>query len=151
MKFIKVLYFSYSSAGVSLIAHTLLFFQFFAWEGQWIKRVQDMREKELKWLVKGSSSLPTYHPALRYIKLIFVSLLLFFALAIFLERINSVLFGLLWTCAPVLVSIVSFLSYTLAGNALTVSKAFTAIALFNMLSTYFNLHVCTYRVCCSNC
>lgn len=42
----------------------------------------------------------------------------------------------MWTCAPVFVSGISFLTYTLAGNTLTVSQAFTAIALFGMLSEF---------------
>jgi len=48
-------------------------------------------------------------------------------------RLNSVLFQLLWSCAPVLVSITSFLVFVLQANKLTVSIAFTAIALFNMV------------------
>jgi len=48
-------------------------------------------------------------------------------------RLNSVLFQLLWSCAPVLVSITSFLVFVLQGNELTVSIAFT-VQLFT--STY---------------
>lgn len=48
---------------------------------------------------------------------------------------NSILFDLSGASAPVLVSVVSFLAYVLAGNTLTVSTAFTAIALFSMLSS----------------
>jgi hypothetical protein len=40
-------------------------------------------------------------------------------------RLNSVLFQLLWSCAPVLVSITSFLVFVWQGNELTVSIAFT--------------------------
>jgi hypothetical protein len=40
-------------------------------------------------------------------------------------RLNSVLFQLLWSCAPVLVSISSFLAFVLQGNKLTVGIAFT--------------------------
>ncbi|KDQ16443.1 hypothetical protein BOTBODRAFT_186497 [Botryobasidium botryosum FD-172 SS1] len=83
------------------------FIKFFAWEERWIKRVEDMRKTELRWLVK--------------------------------DRTNSVMFGLLWTCAPLFVSIVSFLTYILLGNTLSVSKAFTAIALFNMLKMPLNV------------
>ena len=39
--------------------------------------------------------------------------------------LNSVLFQVLWTCAPVLVSISSFLVFVLQGNELTVGIAFT--------------------------
>lgn len=54
-------------------------------------------------------------------------------------RINSVMFYLLWMCAPVLVSIFSFFVFTALGNELTVSVAFTSIALFNMVRTPLNV------------
>ncbi len=41
------------------------------------------------------------------------------------SRLNSIMFQLLWSCAPVLVSIVSFLVFVLQGNELTASIAFT--------------------------
>ena len=41
------------------------------------------------------------------------------------SRLNSITFQLLWSCAPVLVSITSFLVFVLQGNELTVSIAFT--------------------------
>lgn len=40
-------------------------------------------------------------------------------------RLNSVLFQLLWSCAPVLVSICSFLVFVVQGNELTIGIAFT--------------------------
>lgn len=42
-----------------------------------------------------------------------------------LARVNSVMFYLLWTCAPILVSIISFFVYVMQGKELTVSIAFT--------------------------
>ncbi|KAF8345519.1 multidrug resistance-associated ABC transporter [Amanita rubescens] len=54
-------------------------------------------------------------------------------------RINSVLFYLLWTSVPVLVSILSFFAFVAQGNELTVSVAFTAIALFNMVRAPLNV------------
>ncbi|EAU87480.2 ATP-binding cassette transporter [Coprinopsis cinerea okayama7 len=54
-------------------------------------------------------------------------------------RVNSVMFYLLWTLAPILVSIISFMTYVLRGNELTVSVAFTSIALFNMIRTPLNV------------
>ncbi|KAI0308316.1 hypothetical protein B0F90DRAFT_1681863 [Multifurca ochricompacta] len=54
-------------------------------------------------------------------------------------RLNSVMFQLLWSCAPVLVSITSFLVFVLQGNELTVGTAFTAIALFNMVRRPLNI------------
>lgn len=40
-------------------------------------------------------------------------------------RVNSVMFYLLWTCAPILVSIISFTVYVLRGNELDIPTAFT--------------------------
>ncbi|KAF8890917.1 multidrug resistance-associated ABC transporter [Infundibulicybe gibba] len=54
-------------------------------------------------------------------------------------RINSVMFYLLWTCAPILVSIISFFAYVMQGKELTVSVAFTSIALFNMIRAPLNV------------
>ncbi|KAF8502967.1 multidrug resistance-associated ABC transporter [Gautieria morchelliformis] len=48
-------------------------------------------------------------------------------------RINQIMFSALWTTAPILVSVLSFLTFILTGHELTISVAFTAIALFNML------------------
>ncbi|KAF9255339.1 multidrug resistance-associated ABC transporter [Marasmius fiardii PR-910] len=48
-------------------------------------------------------------------------------------RINSILYSILWMTAPILISVVSFALYVLQGNELTVSTAFTAIALFGMI------------------
>ncbi|KAF9459383.1 multidrug resistance-associated ABC transporter [Collybia nuda] len=54
-------------------------------------------------------------------------------------RLNTVLFYILWTCAPILVSIISFSVYVMQGNELTISVAFTAIALFNMIRAPLNV------------
>ncbi|KAG1750553.1 uncharacterized protein EDB91DRAFT_1108133 [Suillus paluster] len=48
-------------------------------------------------------------------------------------RINSVLFSMIWTSAPILVSLISFFVFVYQGNQLTVSVAFTSIALFSMI------------------
>jgi len=44
---------------------------------------------------------------------------------VFVARLNSVMFYVLWSCAPILVSITSFFVYVLQGNVLDVSTAFT--------------------------
>ncbi|KAF8220228.1 hypothetical protein L208DRAFT_1335072 [Tricholoma matsutake] len=49
------------------------------------------------------------------------------------SHMNSVLFYLSWTCAPILVLIISFFAYMMQGKELTVSIAFTSIALSNMI------------------
>ncbi|KAJ3937406.1 MAG: hypothetical protein NXY57DRAFT_981367 [Lentinula lateritia] len=55
------------------------------------------------------------------------------------SRINSIMFYILWSSTPILVSIISFMTYILLGNELTVSVAFTAIALFGMIRTPLNV------------
>ncbi|KAF9555963.1 multidrug resistance-associated ABC transporter [Agrocybe pediades] len=54
-------------------------------------------------------------------------------------RVNSVMFYLLWTCAPIFVSILAFTSYVLQGHELSIGTAFTAIALFNMVRQPLNI------------
>ncbi|KAF9442979.1 multidrug resistance-associated ABC transporter [Macrolepiota fuliginosa MF-IS2] len=54
-------------------------------------------------------------------------------------RFNSVMFYFLWTCAPIFVSIISFFTYVVRGNNLTISTAFTAIALFGMIRAPLNV------------
>jgi len=56
-------------------------------------------------------------------------------------RLNSILFQLLWSCAPVLVSITSFLVFVTQGNKLTVSIAFTVRAFHPYLSSNLNEYV----------
>jgi hypothetical protein len=73
----------------------------------------DAREVEMRWMVKGM------HEKTRFI--VMVPFLLF----LFAARLNSVLFYILWTCAPILVSIISFTTYVMLGNQLTISTAFT--------------------------
>ena len=52
---------------------------------------------------------------------------------LFTARVNWVLFYLLWTCAPIFVSIISFTTYVMRGNQLTVSTAFTVRRLLSAL------------------
>ncbi|KAJ2994107.1 hypothetical protein NUW54_g7606 [Trametes sanguinea] len=54
-------------------------------------------------------------------------------------RINSICFSLIWTCAPILVSVSSFATYVAQGNELTIGTAFTAIALFQMIRMPLNV------------
>ena len=54
-------------------------------------------------------------------------------------RVNSVCFSLIWTTAPILVSVLSFFTYVyVGGRELTVGTAFTAISLFGMLRQPLN-------------
>ncbi|KAJ6452790.1 hypothetical protein C8R45DRAFT_1223373 [Mycena sanguinolenta] len=48
-------------------------------------------------------------------------------------RLNTIGLNSLWIMAPILISIVSFFTYVMLGNQLTIGTAFTAIALFNMI------------------
>ncbi|KZP25984.1 hypothetical protein FIBSPDRAFT_918282 [Athelia psychrophila] len=54
-------------------------------------------------------------------------------------RMNSVMFSLLWILSPILVACVGFFTFVMQGNELTVSIAFTAIALFNMIRAPLNV------------
>ncbi|KZT21758.1 multidrug resistance-associated ABC transporter [Neolentinus lepideus HHB14362 ss-1] len=54
-------------------------------------------------------------------------------------RINSVMFSMLWTCAPILVSLISFFTYVMLGHELTVSIAFTSLSLFGMIRQPLNI------------
>lgn len=54
-------------------------------------------------------------------------------------RLNMVLFSMIWAVSPILVSIISFFVYVKQGNQLTVSVAFTSIALFTMIRTPLNV------------
>ncbi|EMD39008.1 hypothetical protein CERSUDRAFT_104287 [Gelatoporia subvermispora B] len=55
------------------------------------------------------------------------------------SRLNSIMFSLIWTCAPILVSVTSFMVYVMQGNELTVGTAFTAITLFQMIRAPLNV------------
>ena len=94
------------------------FIKFFAWEERWIGRALDAREAEMQWMVKGADS-----------GLSLLSSLVMFSLPP--ARINSVMFYLLWTCAPILVSIVSFFVFVMQGGELTISVAFTVGFVFS--------------------
>ena len=40
-------------------------------------------------------------------------------------RLNSVMFFSLWACATIFISIISFFTYVMLGNQLTIGVAFT--------------------------
>ena len=42
------------------------------------------------------------------------------------------MFYLLWTCAPILVSIISFFTFVVTGHELSVSVAFTVSYIFDV-------------------
>ncbi|KAJ7270116.1 multidrug resistance-associated ABC transporter [Mycena haematopus] len=54
-------------------------------------------------------------------------------------RINGVGFYTLWITAPIFISVISFFTYVMLGNQLTISTAFTAIALFGMIRSVASL------------
>ncbi|KAJ7047868.1 hypothetical protein C8F04DRAFT_1060324 [Mycena alexandri] len=54
-------------------------------------------------------------------------------------RINYIFFYCLWVTAPILISVISFWVYVMAGNQLTISTAFTAISLFGMIRQPLNV------------
>ncbi|KAI0030294.1 multidrug resistance-associated ABC transporter [Vararia minispora EC-137] len=53
--------------------------------------------------------------------------------------ITTIFYYSLWAVAPTLVSIVSFTVYIVTGNELTIAKAFTSIALFQMIRQPLNI------------
>ncbi|KAJ7807829.1 hypothetical protein B0H14DRAFT_3152303 [Mycena olivaceomarginata] len=54
-------------------------------------------------------------------------------------RINYVAFYTLWVTAPIFISVISFFTYVMLGNKLTISTAFTSIALFSMIRQPLNI------------
>ena len=54
-------------------------------------------------------------------------------------RLNSVMFSLIWICAPILVSVTSFFVYVVQGNELTVGTAFTVSALMMHAQSSFTM------------
>eukprot|EP00005_Dracoamoeba_jomungandri_P014183 CAMPEP_0174262580 /NCGR_PEP_ID=MMETSP0439-20130205/13739_1 /TAXON_ID=0 /ORGANISM="Stereomyxa ramosa, Strain Chinc5" /LENGTH=1412 /DNA_ID=CAMNT_0015347351 /DNA_START=291 /DNA_END=4529 /DNA_ORIENTATION=- len=81
--------------------------KFFAWEGSFVNRVDNIRSAELVTLRKSA-----------YIR----------AFSLFL-----------WTATPLAVAIASFAVYTIMGEQLTASIAFTSLALFNTLRFPLNM------------
>ncbi|KAJ7764128.1 hypothetical protein DFH07DRAFT_1059163 [Mycena maculata] len=55
------------------------------------------------------------------------------------SRLNSLMFFLIWSLAPILLSTISFLTYVMLGNELTIGTAFTSIALFGMIRSPLNV------------
>ncbi|KAJ7764232.1 hypothetical protein B0H16DRAFT_1526418 [Mycena metata] len=55
------------------------------------------------------------------------------------SRLNSLMFFIIWALAPILLSTISFLTYVMLGNELTIGTAFTAIALFGMIRSPLNV------------
>jgi hypothetical protein len=105
-------------SGVNELFQSIRFLKFMGWENHWAGRVDAAREDELRWRVQ--------------------------------ENICSVILAFIWwvvffnsfpasyrrdrTWIPSATALASFMTYTLiAGERLTVSKAFTAIAVFSQL------------------
>ncbi|KAF8581299.1 multidrug resistance-associated ABC transporter [Ramaria rubella] len=80
---------------------SIKFIKFFAWEGQWIKKVMEARKVEMKWLKKSRNA--------------------------------SIFYSMLWLVIPNMISGASFFVYIYTGHELSVSIAFTAIRLFEMI------------------
>ena len=87
------------------------FVKFFAWEDRWINRAMDSREAELKWMVEG--------------KVNYLGDANFLMIMVIQARLNSVLFFALWGCGTIFISIISFFTYVMLGNQLTIGVAFT--------------------------
>ncbi|KAJ7479990.1 hypothetical protein B0H11DRAFT_2173507 [Mycena galericulata] len=87
------------------------FIKFFAWEQRWIDRALKARNEEIKWMIKGNLNPHCYCAALM----------------------------ILWITAPIFISVISFFTYVMLGHELTISTAFTAIALFGMIRQPLNV------------
>lgn len=97
---------------------SIRFLKFMGWENHWANRVNTARENELRWRIKEN---------------ICSTMLAFIWCAVFS---HSLLVPHIYdrTWIPSATALASFMAYTLiAGERLTVSKAFTAIALFSQL------------------
>ena len=81
---------------------------------RWIGRALDAREAEMKLMIKGAafSMKCAYHTIVT-------------DHVLFPAGVNSVIFYLFWTCAPIVVFIGSFFEFVLQGSELTVSIALT--------------------------
>ncbi|KAJ7480081.1 hypothetical protein B0H11DRAFT_2422933 [Mycena galericulata] len=55
------------------------------------------------------------------------------------SRINDIGFFCVWITAPILISVISFFTYVMLGNELTIGTAFTSIALFGMIRQPLNV------------
>ncbi|KAF7314389.1 ABC bile acid [Mycena kentingensis (nom. inval.)] len=55
------------------------------------------------------------------------------------SRLNSIMINLIWALAPIGLSTISFFTFVMLGNELTVGTAFTAIALFGMIRSPLNV------------
>ncbi|KAJ6562715.1 multidrug resistance-associated ABC transporter [Mycena vulgaris] len=55
------------------------------------------------------------------------------------SRLNSLMFFLIWALAPILLSTISFFTFVMLGNKLTIGTAFTSIALFGMIRSPLNV------------
>ncbi|PKC07157.1 P-loop containing nucleoside triphosphate hydrolase protein [Rhizophagus irregularis] len=89
------------------ILHGIRMIKFNAWEGNWITRIMNARNIELKYLKKSFILMST--------------------------------FNLLWIASPILITTVSFLTYTkIQGNELTASIAFTSVTIFNEIRFILN-------------
>ncbi len=65
------------------------------------------------------------------------------------SRLNSIMFQILWTTAPILVSVISFLTFVAQGNELTLGVAFTVSSKnqikFGRLLIRRNADYCTFQ------
>ncbi|KAJ7499148.1 hypothetical protein FB451DRAFT_27658 [Mycena latifolia] len=88
---------------VNELISSIKFIKFGGAEEKWLRKANDSRDVELKWLLKS--------------------------------KLMGLAFQVTWTLLPLLISVSSFYVYVKQGNDLSVSTAFTALAVFNMLST----------------
>jgi hypothetical protein len=67
-----------------------------------------------------------------------------------IARLNSLMFFLIWALAPILLSTISFFTYVMLGNQLTIATAFTVRLVISSSQLVHSLIVCICsRLLCS--
>ena len=93
------------------------------WEDDFLHRVNDMRNRELRQLKKYLvGSVVVAGPSVPVTT----------QFCCWRQLLNQA-FSVLWIGLPVLVSLISFATFTWLGNDLTPARAFTSLSLFNIL------------------
>ena len=111
----------------------------FGWSAAWIARVEEKRNEELKWLLRGESE--AHSKVLGHHSLIDRLLL---SRTDWLARFS---YMAIWAVVAMLVPLSSFWAYTkLQGEDLTVAVAFTALSLFSLSVVVWSLRTtgCAY-------
>lgn len=102
-----------------------------AWEDNFSQRIAEIREKELRALKGEGEPCTMLGCAIRGI--VASQTLTIACFGISGRKYLDALCVFFWATTPVLISIITFATYSLIGNELTAATVFTSVALFNML------------------